>query len=122
MIAIDKKEKKKTKKKPKYRSIKTVVDGITFDSKGEAARYCELKLMQKQGLISNLQLQVKYVLVPSVIINGRKKPPVRYIADFVYEQEGITIIEDFKGRITPVYSLKRHLMKHVHGIDIFESH
>jgi hypothetical protein len=109
-------------KKSKYRAIKTVVDGIAFDSKGEAARYCELKLLLKSCDIKNLRLQVKYDIVPSVIINGRKKPAVRYIADFVYEQGGITIVEDFKGRITPVYSLKRHLMKHVHNIDIFESH
>ena len=109
-------------KKSKYHAIKTVVDGITFDSKGESARYCELKMLMKSGDIQNLHLQVKYALVPSVVINGRKKPTVRYIADFVYEMHGKVIVEDFKGRITPVYALKRHLMKHVHNIDIFESH
>ena len=49
----------------KYRSRKVVVDGITFDSKKEAWRYRELHLLEQTGEISNLQMQVKYELIPS---------------------------------------------------------
>jgi hypothetical protein len=59
------------------------------------------------------------------VINGRKKPPLRYFADFTYfdVQKNSKIVEDFKGGVLdPVYKVKRHLMKSVHGIDILESH
>src|SRR5574344_1314908 len=59
---------KRRKRSMKYRSKRTVVDGITFDSKKEANRYCELKLLEKSGEIKNLELQKKFVLIPAVII------------------------------------------------------
>ena len=55
----------------KYRSKRTVVDGITFDSKKEANRYCELKLLEKSGEIKNLELQKKYILIPAQRIDGK---------------------------------------------------
>ena len=105
----------------KYGNKKTVLCGITFDSKREAERYLELKAMQQRGEISSLELQKVYILAESVIINGRKKPALRYIADFVYLQDGKIIINDSKGMLTDVYKIKRHLMKSVHNIDILES-
>ena len=51
--------------KSKYHNKKVMIDGIKFDSKKEANRYQELKLMQRAGIISDLQRQVKYVLIPS---------------------------------------------------------
>ena len=105
----------------KYNNKKVTVDGHKFDSQKEAYRYQSLKIMEKNGLISDLKLQVSFELAPSVIINGRKKPAMKYKADFVYMHKGQSIVEDVKGVLTAVYKIKRHLMKSVHGIDIFET-
>ncbi|MBQ2175640.1 MAG: DUF1064 domain-containing protein, partial [Alphaproteobacteria bacterium] len=51
--------------KRKYNNKKIIVDGIKFDSKKEALRYKELKMLEKAGIISNLQRQVKYTLIPA---------------------------------------------------------
>lgn len=107
-------------KKSKLRNQPVTVDGIRFHSKREANRYCQLKIMEKAGAISGLHLQVEYILAPSVEINGRKKPPLRYFADFVYMEHGVKVVEDAKGHRTDVYKIKRHLVKHIHGVDIRE--
>lgn len=99
----------------KYRSKKTVADGITFASKKEANRYLILKALLKNGEISNLRLQVPFDLS----VNGFKV--CSYVADFVYAENGIEKVEDVKGMITPVYRLKKKLMKAIHGIEIFET-
>lgn len=105
----------------KYHAKKTYVDGICFASKKEACRYVDLKILERSGYISNLRLQVKFELAPSVVIAGRKRPPILYIADFVYDHHEKEIIEDSKGVLTHVYSIKKHLMKSVLGLDIVES-
>lgn len=105
----------------KYGANKTVVNGRKFDSKSEAKRAGELELAQRFGQISDLRYQVVYILAPSVVINGRKKPALRYVADFVYIRDGVEVVEDRKGMLTAVYRIKRHLMKSVHNIDIFET-
>lgn len=114
-------------KSSKHKNIKTVVDNITFDSKKEAARYCELKLLHKAGKITNLELQKPFVVCGSVVINGRRKPAAKYIADFVYlmEENGewYRIVEDVKSphtRNMPVYRLKIHLLKAIHDINVVE--
>lgn len=99
----------------KYRNVKTVVDGITFDSKKEAARYQELKLMERAGEIEGLELQPSYEL----IVNGQKVG--KYIGDFRYLCEGREVVEDSKGVKTPVYNLKKKLMKAIHNVSITES-
>jgi hypothetical protein len=100
----------------KYGAIKTTVDGIKFDSKKEAARYGVLKLCEKAGSISNLSLQPKFDL----IVNGTKIG--FYKADFKYNNlNGKEVIEDVKGMKTPVYNLKKKLIKAIYGIDIFET-
>lgn len=107
----------------KYRSKKTVVDGITFDSRLEARRYQELKLMERAGEISGLQLQKQYVLIPSQKLNNKVvERAVNYIADFVYtlKSSGETVVEDTKGVKTKDYIIKRKLMLYVHGIRIHE--
>lgn len=105
----------------KYRNKPTIVDNITFHSKKEAARYAVLRLLELTKIISDLKLQVPFELAPSVIINGRKKPALRYFADFVYVKYGKTIVEDVKGgTLTQVYIIKRHLLKSVLNIDILE--
>lgn len=105
----------------KYGAKKTMIDGITFASKAEANRYLVLRLSANGYTITDLRMQVKFDLAPSVVIQGRKRPPIRYIADFVYMQDGKQVVEDVKGMLTSTYKLKRHLMKSVHGIEILET-
>lgn len=102
------------KARAKYRNKKTVVDGIKFDSQREATRYSVLKIMQAAGVISDLRLQVPYVIT----VNGLKI--CKYVADFVYVDRGRDVVEDVKGMKTPTYNLKKKLMKAVHGIEIQE--
>jgi hypothetical protein len=105
----------------KYRAKKQVVDGITFASRAEARRYGELKILQQAGKVSELQLQVPFVLAPAVLIRGanRKSPALRYVADFVFVRDGARVIEDVKGALTQAYRIKRHLMA-VQGLHITE--
>lgn len=110
----------------KYRNKKINIDGIIFDSKKESQRYLHLKELEKQGKISDLRTQVAFELAKGVKIagEGKKRPCVRYIADFVYIKDGQQIVEDVKSAITKkqaVYRLKKHLMKSVHNIDVLES-
>lgn len=98
----------------KYGAKKTKIDGITFDSKLEARRYQELKLLERSGLISKLKLQPRYELVPSYTNgNGRKVRAMHYIADFEYydHEKKRTIIEDVKGHKTREYQLKKKIFE-----------
>ena len=121
----------------KYKNKKYTVDGITFDSKREANRYWELNALQKAGIIQNLELQVKFVLIPTqraesteVYKSGRNKGQPKageilerecsYIADFVYLENGKKVVEDAKGMRTKEYVIKRKLMLFIHGIRIKE--
>lgn len=105
----------------KYGNRKIVRDGIEFDSIKECQRYCELKLMQRAGVISDLQMQVSFELIPSQRVDGKVvERAVNYIADFVYQQNGLKVVEDTKGYKTPEYIIKRKLMLWVHGIRIRE--
>jgi hypothetical protein len=99
-----------SKKPSKYRNQKCESGGIKFDSKREMMRWHDLVQMQARGEISELELQVPFVLAEPVVIAGRKRPALRYVADFVYEQDGKTVIEDVKGKITEGYRIKRHLL------------
>jgi hypothetical protein len=105
----------------KYRSRKVIVAGEVFDSKKEYTRWCELALLQKAGQITDLKRQVKYELIPSQKIDGKvAERACTYVADFVYQENGKTVVEDVKGYRTPEYILKRKLMLWVHGIRIKE--
>lgn len=118
----------------KYHSKKVTVDGITFDSKKEARRYQELKLLEKAGKIAALDRQVKYLLIPAQrepIVQGylgEKKNgklierECAYVADFRYLDLSNRewVVEDTKGVKTKDYIIKRKLMLWVHGIRIRE--
>lgn len=120
--------------KNKYHSKKVEVDGIVFDSRKEAKRWLELSLFEKAGVISDLQRQVKFILIPAQrepdtvgARGGIKKGKViekecAYIADFVYKDLTLneTVVEDTKGFKTKDYIIKRKLMLSVHGIRIKE--
>lgn len=106
----------------KYHNKKTEADGIVFDSKAEARRYEELRMMEKMGLIHGLERQVPFVLIRGQRwrSGGRKHPDTIYKADFVYFENGNKIVEDVKGFRTAVYRIKRELMKDRYGIEIRE--
>lgn len=138
--------KKRKINKTKLNNKTVVIDGITFPSKKEGNRYCELKLLQRAGKISDLEWQKKYNLLPAhyetVETNecykiGQKKgqpktkqvcveKAVDYFADFVYTENGQTIVEDVKGFRDPSsatyakFVLKRKMMLFFHGIKIRE--
>ena len=109
--------------KNKYNNVK--VGG--YDSKKEKKRAVTLSLMQKGGLISDLREQVPFELIPAQYktINGKKKcleRACKYVADFVYTENGEMIVEDTKSPITrtPAYIIKRKLMLHLFNIQIKE--
>jgi len=87
----------------------------TFDSMEEHKRWCSLKLLLRAGVISDLRRQVKYSLDAGGIHISN------YVADFVYLNDGIEVVEDSKGFKTPEYIQKRRLMKEILGIEIFET-
>jgi hypothetical protein len=103
-------------KPTKYRAVATTVDGIRFASKKEAARYGELKLLERAGHIDRLELQPAYQLVVDGIKVGV------YKADFRYrdKRSGYFVVEDVKGVRTPVYKLKKKLVEALYAVRIRE--
>lgn len=101
----------------KFGARRTQVGGIWFDSAGEARRYGELRLLEKAGVISDLELQVPYPLC----VNGLRV--TLYKADFRYfdREKGVWVVEDVKGVRTAEYKIKRNLMRAIHGIEILET-
>lgn len=101
----------------KYGARKVKFDGQTFDSQLEARRYSQLKLLQRAGEISDLQLQVRFPLFAGdqpILIRSKGYPNGRqlsYVADFVYQEGGQQVIEDAKGRRTPEFKIKVALME-----------
>lgn len=107
----------------KYGNKKVEVDGILFDSKKEAKRYGELKLLERAGVITNLRRQVPFTLVPSQKRNGKViERPVVYKADFVYSENGEDIVEDVKSVATKTkeYVIKRKLLLWEYGLRVKE--
>lgn len=135
------------KKENKVHAEKTE-DG--YASKKEAKRAAELRLMEQAGQIKNLQEQKRYVLVPAVyetesgklVKDWAEKPKKElerqygklkilerslvYVSDFIYEQDGETIVEDVKGykksnaAVYRIFVAKRKLMLHEYGIRVRE--
>lgn len=109
----------------KYRNKPTIVDGFRFDSKREAARYAELKLLEQAGDIRNIKIHPLFVLLPSFSYAGKQIRGVSYEADFQYEEryrdpdwpclvEGgcwKTVVEDVKGTETEAFKLKWKFVK-----------
>lgn len=120
------------RKKNKYKNKKVTVDGIVYDSQKEAVRWQELKLLERGGLIQNLRRQVKFELAetkrqPDIIgkRGGITKGKVilrscSYIADFVYEENGVQVVEDTKGFKTKEYEVKKKWLYDKYGILIKE--
>jgi hypothetical protein len=96
----------------KYKNRKIVVDNIKFESNLEATRYKELKLLQRAKQISKLRLQVPFLLQEGFKKNGKTHRKIEYIADFVYEENGQTIVEDTKGMKTETFKIKQKLFEY----------
>ena len=98
----------------KYGNKEKVVDGMKFDSKLEAKRYIQLKLLQRAGEIKDLRTQAEFILQPSYKKNGKTIRAIKYVADFVYYdvRKGKTIIEDTKGFRNDVYKLKKKIFEY----------
>lgn len=111
----------------KYRNKKITYNGETYDSVKEYRRHDELKLLQKAGRINGLERQKKFPLLPSqkdpktgkTILRG-----ISYVADFVYQADGRTVVEDVKGyrggAAYALFTVKKKLMLYFHGILIKE--
>lgn len=110
----------KARKHQKYRNRVTETADGRFDSEAEYHHWCHLKIRQRVGEIKDLRRQVVFELAPAVVIQGRKRPALRYVADMVYVEDGETVVADVKGAVTPEYRIKRHLMMSVHGISVRE--
>ncbi len=102
----------------KFGAKKTEVDGIVFDSKKEAGRYVELKLLERAGEIRNLELQPSF----ECVVNDQKI--CKYNADFAYFEGDKRIVEDVKGyrggAAFKVYRLKVKLVKALFNVEVVE--
>ena len=112
------KEALQMKKRPKYGNHRIKTPDGDFDGEAEYGHWLELKLLQMAGGITDLQRQVPFVLIPSQRGSDGKviEQPVKYIADFVYTENGGTVVEDVKGYKTPEYIIKRKLMDEARDI------
>lgn len=101
----------------KYHAKKTVIDGITFDSKKEAMRYKELKALERVGKIDMLELQPRFELQESFKHEGKTIRKIEYVADFIYRDLSTLelVVEDVKGVKTDVYKLKKKLFLKRYG-------
>ena len=107
--------------KRKYHNAKVEENGETFDSFKEYNRWCELKLLERAGKIHDLKRQVTFEVVPKCTKDdGKAERAVKYIADFVYTENGRRIVEDTKGVKTPEYIIKRKLMLWRYDITVKE--
>ena len=89
---------------------------VVFDSMREAVWAGDLMLLEKNGEITDLKRQVKFVLCPK---DGKDRE-LSYIADFTYFKDGVLVVADVKGFLTAVYRIKKRLLRYFEGIRITE--
>ena len=127
---------RKNIQRSKYRNTKVEFQGIKFDSKREMQRYIVLKDAEVKGLIKDLQMQVKFELIPAVketyIKHLKTKDkecertlqlPITYTCDFAYTKDGVLVVEDVKisaSLLPKEYVLKKKMMFALKGIKIRE--
>ena len=93
----------------KYRAVPTSIDGLRFDSKAEAGRYADLRLLQKAGEVVFFLRQVPFDLPGGV----------KYRADFmIFWADGSVTVEDVKGYDTPQSRLKRRQVEALYPVTI----
>ena len=119
--------------KHKFNNKKMSTQDGEFDSKGEWQRWLVLKEAQDKGEISDLRRQVKYILIPTQykavevklktktkVVQRVAEHEISYKADFVYEKDGETIVEDYKGYPNDRWPYVKKMMLFFHGIAIRE--
>ena len=105
----------------KYNAVKKIVDGVTFDSDGEARAGSLLMLWEKAGAISNLERQPRYTLMDGYTdATERKVRSMQYVPDFRFTRDGQTVVVDFKGVKTEAYKLKSKLFRQRYPDLVFE--
>ena len=110
-----------TAKQNKYHNKKAEYKGIKFDSMKEMSWYIKYELMEKSGLIKDLQRQVKFELQPSFKLNGKTIRAINYYADIAYKDKDDKLhVIDIKGMRTEVYKLKKKMMAYKYNIEIEE--
>lgn len=98
-------------KKSKYHALKVVIDGIKFDSRKEAQKYCELKLLKTTGKVVEIELQPEFILQEAYVRQGKKVRAITYRADFrVTYKDGRVVVIDTKGFRTKEYLIKKKLL------------
>lgn len=123
-----------TRSRPKYGNSKVEYDGITFDSKRERDRYLILKDAEEKGVISQLECQPKWELLPTMykdvivhlktkdkIVQRVEQKAVTYKADFSYIKDGELVVEDVKiseFMLPKEFILKEKMMFYFHHIRI----
>lgn len=109
-------------RRSKYGAVPTAVDGIRFASKAEAARYQELRLLERAGHIQELELQPRFPLYVAARRGGELHKVCDYVADFRYRAGsiGALTVEDVKGVRTAVYQLKKRMFQAQYGLPITE--
>jgi len=120
------------KKGGRYNKTVVEVDNIKFDSKIEAARYSQLRILEKAGEIKQLELQPKFIIQQNckIKLNDKVKTQlmIKYIADFKYIENGKIIVEDVKSKYTSSdaqYKIKRKMLvyqQEQHGFDVFREY
>ncbi len=112
----------------KYHAVPVSVDGIRFASKAEAARYAELRMLERAGKIKDLELQPAYVLIPPFVdAAGKKHRGIVYRADFRYLRLDTwqNVTEDVKSVATAqnrVYKLKKEMLYWRYPSIVFEEY
>ena len=107
----------------KYHSKKVIIDGIKFDSKRESERYINLKILEKAGMIKELELQKVFELQPTFKKEGKTYRKITYVADFFYYDNHLKryIAEDVKGYKTEVYKIKKKMFEYLYpNLELFE--
>ena len=109
----------------KYFSKKVIIDGIKFDSKKESEYYQKLKILEKKGIIKDLELQKEYILQDKFKINNKTRRKITYRADFSYittEDDKLHVV-DVKSPYTAkneLYRIKKKLFEYKYGIELEE--
>jgi hypothetical protein len=97
----------------KYNAQKQELDGYTFDSRAEARRYQELRVLEQAGEIYGLDVHPSYLVMEGFYYRGERVRAITYVADFSYTERetGRRVVEDVKGVRTQVYRIKVKLLK-----------
>lgn len=111
----------KARKHQKHNNKVTETADGRFDSEAEYRHWCHMKIRARLGEITDLRRQVVFELIPSQKRpSGGTERACNYIADFVYQEGGLTKVADLKGFATGEYIIKRKLMLFRHGIEVKE--